>query len=321
MKDPLLIHVKNFLKAHHVAEKPLLLGFSGGGDSLALLHLLLEAGAGSSLHLAHVDHGWRPESREEAESLSAMARKLDLPFHLHALTQKGKSNLEEGARIERLAFFSKVYREIDAQALLLGHHADDQAETVLKRVLEGAHLLSLGGIKEISSLEGMQVWRPLLKFHKQFIVKWLDKRGFKGIEDSTNHDPSFLRARLRTQVLPSLAESYGKEISSNLVRLGRTMEQVEAMMTGEIDKTLSSIRREATGIFLDIPESYPRVLRSAIVKRFLQGENFFLSYESLETVCSLLESKKSKRHFLSKGKKLIVNRGTLTVFVSNSFKN
>lgn len=312
MKDPLVSHVKEFLAKHLSKEGgAILLGFSGGGDSLALLYLLLECGQTSNLHLAHVDHGWREESAEEAEELSLLAKKLGLPFHLRRLEKKAGKNQEARARDERSKFFSEVYAKNQCQALLLAHHADDQAETVLKRVLEGAHFLSLGGMKEALLLEGMKLLRPLLDFRKKTLEQWLTNRGCHWIEDATNRDPAFLRARMRTEILPSLAESFGKEISSNLVRLGRTMEQVEEMIRDQVEACLKTTRRDPLGLFLEVPAIYPRLVRSAIVRRFAAGEDFFISYDALEAICELLESKAPHRLFLSGEKKLVVDRGTL----------
>src|SRR5207253_3170738 len=106
-KDSLLLLVAAFLNRHLKPKGPLLLGFSGGGDSLALLHLLLECRRfiPFDLHLAHIDHGWRQESEEQAAFLGQYAQKLALPFHLHTLKKKlSLKNREAEAREERLKF-------------------------------------------------------------------------------------------------------------------------------------------------------------------------------------------------------------------------
>lgn len=143
---------KEFLFVHWDRKKPLLLGYSGGPDSKALLYALLECDARP--HLAHVDHGWREESRAEAEECRAEAIKLGLPFHTIRLDIPKK---EDAARIARFSFFQSLYRTGPFQALLLAHQADDLAETVLKRTLEGAHLAFLGGMEAASRQFGMAV--------------------------------------------------------------------------------------------------------------------------------------------------------------------
>ena len=130
MKDRLLQTVKNFLNSRSPLDSPLLLGLSGGPDSLALFHLLLETSSfvPFKLHVAHVDHGWREESSKEAQWLKSYVEKWGVPFYLKKL--EGCLN-EEAAREGRLSFFSSLYRELGCKALLLGHQGDDQAETVL----------------------------------------------------------------------------------------------------------------------------------------------------------------------------------------------
>eukprot|EP01136_Pigoraptor_vietnamica_P021045 Opistho-1_new@70746 len=196
MKDPLLLLIRAFLKRHLVSSGPLLLALSGGNDSLALFHLLLACRRffGFTLQVAHVDHGWRKTSGEEAKSLADMVEKLGFPFHLHTLSPQSSfadRNLEAQARKERLAFFKKLYQQHACQALLLAHHADDQAETVLKRLLEGASLFALGGLKEVTTLQEMQVWRPLLSVPKKELASWNMQKGLTPIEDETNSDPRF----------------------------------------------------------------------------------------------------------------------------------
>ena len=123
------------------------------------------------------------------------------------------------------------------QALLLAHQADDQAETILKRVLEGAHFLALGGMQKQSTLFGMRALRPLLEIPPK--NRWRPglKKGEKGASDLTNADPAFLRARLRTQILPELARQFGKEISSNLLRLGKTFDRLSELVEVEEELT------------------------------------------------------------------------------------
>lgn len=314
-KDPLVSHVKEFLLERLLPEAPLLLALSGGGDSLALLYLLLECKKelSFSLHLAHVDHGWRSASVQEARELKELGARLGLPFHLLTLESEEPGNLEAKARDARYAFFQNLYSQLGCQALLLAHQADDQAETILKRVLEGSHFLALGGMQQASLLYGMNLWRPLLETKKKDLETWLAKRGLRGFQDPTNHDPAFLRARMRTQILPQLREQFGKEISSNLLRLGKTFERVKEMMESDVEEALKLVERDARGISLKIPESFPRLKRSALLKRFLQEEDFFLSYECFEAVLALLQKNVTRRTFVSKKRKLIVERGILFI--------
>ena len=167
----LLDILRQFLHVHWDGHSPLLLGYSGGPDSKVLLYALLELGV-HSLHVAHIDHGWREESGGEVLLLQHEIEALRLPFHTTRLVAPVK-NKEALAREERFSFFSTLFHKISAQALLLAHHRDDQVETVLKRILEGAHLPFLTGIESISQRKVMTIWRPLLSCKNRQIISFL----------------------------------------------------------------------------------------------------------------------------------------------------
>ena len=230
MNQILLPLIKNFLDEHYIRGQPILLGFSGGPDSLALLHLLLECfeGKALNLHLAHVDHGWRKESGQQAEVLSQYARRLGLPFHLNVLkpAEKEEVNLEAKGREARLKFFFEIYEKINFQGLLLGHHQNDQAETVLKRIFESGNPLSLGGLKEICLIKEMPIWRPLLKVPKKILLEYLRQRNLIPIDDPTNRSLKFLRSRMRVEIFPELEKKFGKNISFSLSRLGNASQEL-----------------------------------------------------------------------------------------------
>lgn len=213
-------YLKRFIDHHWDGRRPLLLGYSGGPDSKALLYALLEIGF-RSFHVAHVDHGWREESGAEALQLRAEILSLQLPFHSVRLEASPAANREETARKERLRYFQGLCEELSFQALLLGHQADDQIETVLKRVFEGAHLCSLGGMEAVSQLEGVSIWRPFLKTQRKELIAFLEKKGMVPLWDPTNEDPVYLRSRLRAGLLPFLNRSFGKAVGNNLQLLGQ----------------------------------------------------------------------------------------------------
>jgi tRNA(Ile)-lysidine synthase len=215
MRDTLLQIVRDFLRPR-IGSCPVLLAYSGGGDSTALFELLLKYREiyPLDLHVAHVDHGWREESQEEALRLKA---RCPVPFHLERLEIDIKAgNLEDRCRQLRLAFFNQVYQEIGAEALVMAHHANDQAETVLKRIFEGG---PLHGLLPDRLIEGMRVLRPLLGVQKKELLAYLDREGVPYFTDSTNEDERFLRGKMRKTIIPLLEEHFGKGIVAPLCRL------------------------------------------------------------------------------------------------------
>jgi tRNA(Ile)-lysidine synthase len=205
-----------------------LLGYSGGPDSKALLYALLECDV--KPHLAHVDHGWREESEEEAEMLRKEAVELGCPFFSVRLNNVEKS--EDAARRARLSYFFSHFAPYEA--LLLAHQADDLAETVLKRILEGAHLPNLGGMQPVSSQHELTIWRPLLYVRRSEIIEFLEERGLHPLLDSSNLDTAYLRARMRLEIFPFLNEKFGKETTENLALLSERATELKDYLDRQI---------------------------------------------------------------------------------------
>jgi tRNA(Ile)-lysidine synthetase, N-terminal domain len=288
--------VQKFLNEYWDQKSPLLLGYSGGPDSKALLYLLLELGVRP--HLAHVDHGWREESALEAQELKKEADFLNLPFHMIRLDPDRRESV---AREKRLSFFSSLFQKIPFQALLLAHQADDGSETVLKRVLEGAHLVYLGGMKPVSTLQGLSIWRPLLSAPRSEVLAYLEKKELSSIDDKTNGDPSYLRARMRVDILPTLARSFGKEISGNLALLGQRSLELQEYLDRKTDPFLAQLRKGPFGWVL--PPGPSELLE---MRHLLQRLGLSFSRFVLEGLADALIRKQPNRVF---GPRLIADRG------------
>mmetsp|Transcript_37194 Transcript_37194/g.60223 ORF Transcript_37194/g.60223 Transcript_37194/m.60223 type:complete len:266 (-) Transcript_37194:33-830(-) len=149
---------------------------------------------------------------------------LGLKVLVHRLSlQHSNENLENASRNARYRTLSDWAKELGAQTVLLAHHADDQAETVLKRVLEGADITSLGAMRPVSTMDtGVVLWRPLLNVTKREVLSYLDELRktrllcMEPLNDPSNLDVKFTRARMRETILPDLTQAFGKEVSTNL---------------------------------------------------------------------------------------------------------
>jgi tRNA(Ile)-lysidine synthase len=288
MRDTVLQVVKDFLAKYHHEGRPLLVGFSGGPDSLALLHLVLECRRffRLELHVAHVDHGWREESAQEAALLQQQVMELGLPFYLHRL--QGVVAKEEAAREARYAFFEQLYTQLGCQALVLGHQGDDQSETVLKRIFEGAGLVALGGIRAVMNRGEMEVWRPLLGLSKEVLQQWLARRGLKGLDDSTNRDPRYLRGRMREAIVPTLEKQFGKRVSTNLLRFGESAQELEEYFTRRLHKYHERVcegRVDLSGLY-----PFEPLELKLFLKKFASSHGIFLSHAALNSLAMRLES-------------------------------
>lgn len=191
-------------------EERLLVGFSGGRDSVALVELLLEAGW-KRLVLCHVDHGIREESGADALWSAAYAERVGLEFRVRRVdvteyARTHKVGMEEAGRELRYAFFKEVAEELGIPRVLLAHHADDQVETVLFRFLRGSGSAGLGGMAAISFREegGLWVLRPMLGIWRREIDAFAVECGMQFREDASNAETRWTRNRIRHDLIPYL---------------------------------------------------------------------------------------------------------------------
>ena len=246
-----------FLMNQNPLGRPLLLALSGGPDSMALFYLLLDTQKRINMQfsVAHVDHGWRKESKEEYEILKKLCLLHGIAFHGLKLNPKNlKGNLEAACRIERQNFFQKLCQDNGYYAVLLGHHQDDHAETVLKRIFEGARLENCLGMSKIMTLGGIQYWRPLLEAGKKSLVQWLDNRNIAYFIDSSNADKKFLRARMRQSMIPELSSQFGKEIGPGLASFGIEIEELADFLKRRIEPWLKFKQTGSVADWMDFQD-------------------------------------------------------------------
>lgn len=219
------------------------IGVSGGADSMALLRAMLftkgECGGTGRLHVVHVDHGLRgPDSTADAQWLVQQCHLLGIPLtvcqgnvrHLAAVQGDG---LEAAARDLRYQRLTQIAEQIGARYVVTGHTSNDQAETVLYRLLRGSGIRGLVGIRKCRPLSpSISLIRPLLSCWHEDLVSYLNslKQPFR--EDQTNNDTHFTRNRIRLDLLPRLRSEYNVRIDVALLRLSE-----QAVATGQFVET------------------------------------------------------------------------------------
>ncbi len=226
----LLGAVERTLRRHAMLAggETVLVAVSGGADSVALLHLLrtLAPAWRLALHVLHVDHQLRPDSAADARFVRDLGARLGVPVEVATVEVATRGSLEAAARQARYAALDACADRIGADRIAVGHTADDQAETVLMRLIEGTGARGLAGIPPVRG----RVIRPLLECRRAVLVEELGRAGLPWVEDETNRDPKFLRNRIRHELLPLLAGSYSPGIAGALARAAaRVREAVEAL--------------------------------------------------------------------------------------------
>ncbi len=237
MNHRLTTSLYNFIEKNQLfaGGGTIVVGLSGGPDSVFLLHLLapLHAQGSISLVAAHLNHEWRETALRDEQFCSEMCQKLNIPFVSKKLLElpaiKYNGSKEEVARKARRFFFENLAEEYNATAIALAHHAQDQQETFFIRLLRGTSLAGLIGMK---IKDGLYV-RPLLDVNKTDILAYLHEQNISYCVDETNESAAFLRNRIRKKVLPALIasdERFNTTFSITLKRLSETEDFLEQQM-------------------------------------------------------------------------------------------
>jgi tRNA(Ile)-lysidine synthase len=279
-RDPLEIQVRETIRGRAMlgGGERVVVAVSGGPDSTALLSVLaaLSDELHLSLHVAHLNHGLRPAAAEDAAAVERFAGTLRLPFHggaadVRAAAAQQHRSVEAAGRDARYGFLADVARRAGAAVIATGHTRDDQAETVLMRLLRGSGPRGLAGIPPVRAHGPLRVIRPLIDTSRAEIVAYLTRRGLGAREDETNRDLAVLRNRVRAVLLPIL-EGYNRDVRSALARLAEVMrdeaDALDVLSAPEVDAVLVS-RGASVHIVLDAFGQLPvalqrRALREAI---------------------------------------------------------
>lgn len=235
---------KKTLADLHPPGGPVLAAVSGGADSMALLHLLHRAGVPCGV--AYFDHQTRQgASAEDGRFVASVAQALGLVFHLGganvaSLAAARGESFEMAARRARYAFLMETARAHGYTAMATGHHGDDQAETVLLRLLRGSSPAGLAGIAPQRAEGGGAIIRPMLDLSREEITAWLRAEGIEWREDASNRDTDVLRNRVRHELLPLLARDFNPGIAGALNRLGQLQRMDNALLESLEDTARSA---------------------------------------------------------------------------------
>jgi len=301
-------------------SKSWLVGVSGGADSVALLHLLVEAGF-SKLIVCHLDHCLRGRaSAGDAIFVKRLAEKLELTCEIgkadvtELMKERGES-METAARNARHAFFAECSWKHKCPRIVLAHHADDQAETVLWNLLRGSHgLKGMRARQDLTTESGvkLEIHRPLLAIRRVELTGWLLAKKLKWREDASNAEPVAVRNRLRNEALPLLAEISGRDPASAICRALAATEEIESLENWALEQ--ANVLDPQGRLHLGVLRKLPPFLQRAALRKFLM-ENGIASPDRalIESALSLLDVKNPAAINLPGGMRLRRREGRLWV--------
>lgn len=309
-------------------DRPILVGVSGGPDSLCLMEALRQDGY--AVIVAHFNHQLRPDSDTEANSLEKTVSRKNIPSifengDVRGFAEREGLSIEEAARTMRYRFLFEQAREQNAQALAVGHTADDQVETVLMHFLRGAGLTGLKGMTYRSHLPAfdgsMPLVRPLLDVWREETVVYCAANGLRPYYDPSNDSLNFLRNRIRHLLIPQL-ETYNTRFREAIWRTAHSLADDYAALIEVVDATWNEcVSSERTGMITfnaELLSTYAPGLQRNLIRRALEHvapDITDLRFSTLDNAAEFLSTKRYGRIDLTGGVRLLLE-GDL-VYVAN----
>ena len=282
----------------------ILVGVSGGPDSVALLYILcqLRHELGFKILVAHINHQLRRSAETDQRFVERLGNSLHLPTFVRRVTirkSRIQSSLEELSREKRLAVLVRLAQQKRADCIALAHHQDDLAETVLMRILRGTGLMGLQAILPQREILGMRIVRPLLETPRTEIMKFLKLNKISFRTDPTNRHTRFFRNKIRLQLLPLLEEKYQNNIKNNLANLSASVAEGYAYLHQQAQKIFLKIGKNISGnrqlsISVSVltkmhPSLQRMVMRLAIAR--LRGDMKRLTLQHIREIEDMLKNR------------------------------
>ncbi|NLJ40278.1 MAG: tRNA lysidine(34) synthetase TilS [Clostridiales bacterium] len=272
--------VLRYINKYNMVEpgQGVVVGVSGGADSLALIHLLCQIRnrISISLYIAHVNHGLRgQEAVDDAEFVRAIAERWDLKFFLKEarvseLAKEWSLSEEQAGRRVRYDFFHSVLREVRGHKIALAHHSDDQAETIMHNIIRGTGLSGLSGMEPVR--DG-SIIRPLLCVSRGEIEDYCRQNGLEYREDRTNLDTIYTRNRIRGILIPLIEEQFNPNFSQSLLRMGDILGEDEEFLAKHAEKIFNSLARHGDNevrFSIEGLKECPKAIRRRVLRRGLE---------------------------------------------------
>jgi tRNA(Ile)-lysidine synthase len=287
----LLRSVREFLGEALAGGGKVGVAVSGGADSVALLELVSSVAAETAIEpvVLHFDHGLRPESDEDRRFVEGLAAERGLAFRAEraASAPSARGSVEDWARRARYDFFRRAAEALGLRAVATGHTADDQAETILFRLLvRGAGSRGLAGIPAVRDAGGFLILRPLLDHRRAAIIRLLEHRGIAWRDDQSNRSLLFARNKIRHQVIPFLIEQCNPRLVESLCRTAEILRMENERLEDEAEAELAEWG-EREGVYwrpLDVLVRIPEAIRFRAVGRLMERLGIYPSFDLVESL-------------------------------------
>jgi len=297
-------------------ESSLLIGVSGGADSIALLHILSVLFPNNSRIAVYVDHGLRPDETEAEKALVQQQAEVccadfeTVRVDVRSEKKKNNSSLEEAARTLRYQALEDLRIKYRANVIVVGHTANDQAEEVLLRLIRGSGSTGLSGM----NIRNKRIVRPLLHETKEHLVQYLQEQQIPFCQDSSNLDTNFLRNKIRLELLPILEQDYNASMQQTLLQTAMVLNDEDLLLSSLTEEVLPKLlQKETETIKLVLPlfTKQPVAIQRRIIDTICCTLHSKPSFKKIQSLLRLAATAEHKEIHLTDGLRAVRNRNNI----------
>ncbi|MBL4901661.1 tRNA lysidine(34) synthetase TilS [Desulfocapsa sp. AH-315-G09] len=316
--NPLLKRIHHIIVSSSLLsdESSLIIGVSGGADSIALLHILSILFPATRRIVVYVDHGLRPnETDAEKKMVQEQAGICCADFETVAVDVQGekdknKCSLEEAARTLRYRAFEDIRIKHKATTIAVGHTANDQAEEVLLRLIRGSGSAGLSGMNQLRG----HIIRPLLHETKKTLLHYLQEQHIPFCQDSSNFDTRFLRNKIRLELLPILERDYNASMQQTLLQTAAVLSDEDSLLTQLTEAILPEVLQKEPGkITLSLPlfTEQPVAIQRRVLDNICWTLHSKPSFKKIQSLLKLAATNEQKEIHLTDGLRAVKHKDTI----------
>ena len=278
----------------------IVVGVSGGPDSMALLSMLLKYRDQKEIQIiaAHVDHNVRRTSAKEREFVESWCMKHNIFFETMTIDKYGDDNFENEARSIRYHFFEEVIHKYQAKILMTAHHGDDLMETILMRLTRGSTLKGYGGFAEVATMKDYQIIRPLLRYTKKDLEQYDKKHKIPYVIDKSNFKTIHTRNRYRKHLLPFFKKE-DPNVHLKFLKFSKILNEYDNLIESQVHQLLSKVYHDNT-LFIKKYQELEPIMQSRIIHTILESiykdDLMLINDRHVELIQKLIQSRKSNSY-------------------------
>ncbi len=314
-QEPIISKVEAFLNKYNLYGKTFILGFSGGYDSMCALDILSNMNV--KLIAAHYNHGWRAEADTEEDRCREFCDSRGIIFCVGRAPAELKKT-ETAAREARYEFFKQVLNKYNADGIFTAHNSDDNAETVIYRIIKGTGIIGLRGILPVRE----NIYRPIINCSRAEIEEYCQLHTLTPNKDSSNNDIKYRRNFIRHEILPKM-EIINPKLKASINKLSQLANLDEDIINeyiGSIMKNIIKDNRINIPAFLMLTDAVKQKIIYILLSKYLEEYDFKKVIECLEFIVNNSETRTSKRMSLTTNLWLVVNANEALIYKEENTK-